>query len=144
MSVRESMGLREDCRACPRGRSTSALKEAAKILDLEPTWTRKPKALSGGQRQRVAMGRDRSQVFLMDEPLSNGRKLRVQTRTQNPYSLQRGLGMPPCTSHDRAGLTMSDRIAVSPAVSLQRSAPRREKCTASRQRVRCRFISSPP
>ena len=50
------------------------VREAAKILDLEPLLDRKPKALSGGQRQRVAMGRAivrDPKVFLMDEPLSN-------------------------------------------------------------------------
>src|SRR6266545_5940698 len=46
------------------------VKEAARILDLEPFLKRKPRALSGGQRQRVAMGRAivrQPQAFLMDE-----------------------------------------------------------------------------
>src|SRR4029079_11920604 len=33
------------------------VRNAARILDLEPFLKRKPRALSGGQRQRVAMGR---------------------------------------------------------------------------------------
>src|SRR5580698_7260920 len=32
------------------------IREAARILELEPLLERKPKALSGGQRQRVAIG----------------------------------------------------------------------------------------
>nr|MDQ6896750.1 ATP-binding cassette domain-containing protein [Actinomycetota bacterium] len=93
------------------------VKEAAKILDLEPYLDRKPKALSGGQRQRVAMGRAivRSpQVFLMDEPLSNlDAKLRVQTRTQIA-SLQRRLGVTTVyVTHDQVeAMTMGDRVAV--------------------------------
>ncbi len=49
--------------------------EAARVLGLEPSlMPRKPGQLSGGQRQRVAVGRAlvrRSEVFLLDEPLSN-------------------------------------------------------------------------
>src|SRR5205807_4734609 len=60
------------------------VKEAARVLDLEPWLGRKPRNLSGGQRQRVAMGRAivrEPQAFLMDEPLSNlDAKLRVQMR----------------------------------------------------------------
>src|SRR5205809_3441225 len=62
------------------------VREAARILDLEPFLKRKPRALSGGQRQRVAMGRAivrQPQAFLMDEPLSNlDAKLRVQMRAE--------------------------------------------------------------
>jgi len=45
------------------------VKDAARVLDLEPFLDRKPRALSGGQRQRVAMGRAivrQPQAFLMD------------------------------------------------------------------------------
>src|SRR5207247_796166 len=93
------------------------VREAAKILDLEPYLDRKPKALSGGQRQRVGMGRRivrNPQVFLMDEPLSNlDAKLRVQTRTQIA-ELQRRLGVTTVyVTHDQVeAMTMGDRVAV--------------------------------
>ena len=93
------------------------VREAAKLLDLEPYLDRKPKALSGGQRQRVAMGRAivrNPQVFLMDEPLSNlDAKLRVQTRTQIA-SLTRRLGVTTVyVTHDQVeAMTMGDRVAV--------------------------------
>jgi multiple sugar transport system ATP-binding protein len=93
------------------------VKEAAKLLDLEPYLDRKPKALSGGQRQRVAMGRAivrEPQVFLMDEPLSNlDAKLRVATRTQIA-ALQRRLGITTVyVTHDQVeAMTMGDRVAV--------------------------------
>jgi multiple sugar transport system ATP-binding protein len=117
MSVAENMGFALKIAGVPKDEIATRVKEAAKILDLEPYLERKPKALSGGQRQRVAMGRAivRSpQVFLMDEPLSNlDAKLRVQTRTQIA-SLQRRLGVTTVyVTHDQIeAMTMGDRVAV--------------------------------
>ena len=93
------------------------MREAARLLDLEPYLDRKPKALSGGQRQRVAMGRAivRSPaVFLMDEPLSNlDAKLRVETRA-NIAQLQARLGTTTLyVTHDQVeAMTMGHRVAV--------------------------------
>src|ERR671930_973835 len=67
-----AFGLR--VKKVPKGEIDKRVKDAARILDLEPFLKRKPRALSGGQRQRVAMGRAivrQPQAFLMDEPLSN-------------------------------------------------------------------------
>src|SRR5215213_884608 len=62
------------------------VREAARILEIDPLLDRKPRQLSGGQRQRVAMGRAivRSpKAFLFDEPLSNlDAKLRVSMRVE--------------------------------------------------------------
>ncbi len=93
------------------------MREAARLLDLEPYLDRKPKALSGGQRQRVAMGRAivRSPaVFLMDEPLSNlDAKLRVETRS-NIAQLQARLGTTTLyVTHDQVeAMTMGHRVAL--------------------------------
>jgi multiple sugar transport system ATP-binding protein len=93
------------------------IKEAARLLDLEPYLDRKPKALSGGQRQRVAMGRAivrEPAVFLMDEPLSNlDAKLRVETRA-NIAGLQARLGTTTIyVTHDQVeAMTMGHRVAV--------------------------------
>jgi multiple sugar transport system ATP-binding protein len=93
------------------------VREAAKILGLEPFLKRKPRALSGGQRQRVAMGRAivrQPQAFLMDEPLSNlDAKLRVQMRAEIA-SLQNELGTTTVyVTHDQTeAMTMGDRVAV--------------------------------
>ncbi|GAA1884847.1 ABC transporter ATP-binding protein [Lapillicoccus jejuensis] len=117
MSVADNMGFALKIAGVSKDEIGKRVKEAAKILDLEPYLERKPKALSGGQRQRVAMGRAivRSpQVFLMDEPLSNlDAKLRVQTRTQIA-SLQRRLGVTTVyVTHDQVeAMTMGDRVAV--------------------------------
>ncbi|MDR6867560.1 multiple sugar transport system ATP-binding protein [Microbacterium resistens] len=117
MTVAENMGFALKIAGVGKDERAKRVLEAAKLLDLEPYLTRKPKALSGGQRQRVAMGRAivrQPQVFLMDEPLSNlDAKLRVQTRTQIA-SLQRRLGVTTVyVTHDQTeALTMGDRIAV--------------------------------
>lgn len=90
---------------------------AIDILGLEPYRTRKPKNLSGGQRQRVALGRaivKNSQVFLMDEPLSNlDAKLRVSMRTEIS-KLHRTLGATTIyVTHDQVeAMTMADRIVI--------------------------------
>ena len=117
MTVADNMGFALKIAGVSKDEILKRVKEAAKILDLDPYLDRKPKALSGGQRQRVAMGRAivRSpQVFLMDEPLSNlDAKLRVQTRTQIA-SLQRRLGVTTVyVTHDQVeAMTMGDRVAV--------------------------------
>jgi multiple sugar transport system ATP-binding protein len=117
MTVAENMGFALKIAGVNKEERATRVLEAAKLLDLEPYLSRKPKALSGGQRQRVAMGRAivrQPQVFLMDEPLSNlDAKLRVQTRTQIA-SLQRRLGVTTVyVTHDQTeALTMGDRIAV--------------------------------
>lgn len=117
MTVAENMGFALKIAGVSKEERAQRVLEAAKILDLEPYLSRKPKALSGGQRQRVAMGRAivrNPQVFLMDEPLSNlDAKLRVQTRTQIA-SLQRRLGVTTVyVTHDQVeAMTMGDRVAV--------------------------------
>ncbi|WP_222192692.1 ABC transporter ATP-binding protein [Modestobacter italicus] len=117
MTVEENMGFALKLAGIGKDERATRVREAAKILDLEPYLSRRPKALSGGQRQRVAMGRAivrNPQVFLMDEPLSNlDAKLRVQTRTQIA-ALQRRLGTTTVyVTHDQVeAMTMGDRVAV--------------------------------
>ena len=117
MTVAREHGLRAGTGEGTQGRAGQQVREAARILDLEPYLDRKPKALSGGQRQRVAMGRAivrKPQVFLMDEPLSNlDAKLRVSTRSQIA-ALQKSLGVTTVyVTHDQVeAMTMGDRVAV--------------------------------
>jgi multiple sugar transport system ATP-binding protein len=107
------------------------VREAARILDLEPFLGRKPRALSGGQRQRVAMGRAivrQPAAFLMDEPLSNlDAKLRVQMRAEIS-KLQRDIGVTTIyVTHDQVeAMTMGDRVAVMRKGELQQVAPPQE------------------
>ena len=57
MTVYDNMAFGLKLRKVPKDQIDKAVREAARILDLEKLLDRKPKALSGGQRQRVAMGR---------------------------------------------------------------------------------------
>jgi len=117
MTVYENMAFALKLRKTPKHEIDTAVKNAAKLLQLEEYLNRKPKALSGGQRQRVAMGRAivrKPQVFLMDEPLSNlDAKLRVQTRSQIA-TLQAQLGTTTVyVTHDQVeAMTMGHRVAV--------------------------------
>jgi multiple sugar transport system ATP-binding protein len=110
-----AFGLR--LRRAPKELVSQRVAWAAKLLDLTPYLTRKPKELSGGQRQRVAMGRAivrEPQVFLMDEPLSNlDAKLRVQMRGEIS-KLQQELGTTTLyVTHDQVeAMTMGERVAV--------------------------------
>ena len=117
MTVQANMGFALKQQGVPKVERAERVREASRILDLEPYLDRKPKNLSGGQRQRVAMGRAivrRPQVFLMDEPLSNlDAKLRVQTRTELA-DLQARLGVTTVyVTHDQVeAMTMGHRVAV--------------------------------
>jgi multiple sugar transport system ATP-binding protein len=117
LSVAENMGFALKQAKVPKAERTARVREAARVLDLEPYLDRKPRHLSGGQRQRVAMGRAivrRPAVYLMDEPLSNlDAKLRVQTRTE-VVELQARLGVTTVyVTHDQVeAMTMGHRVAV--------------------------------
>jgi multiple sugar transport system ATP-binding protein len=123
-TVGENMGFSLKMHGVPKDERLRRVREAAKLLDLEPLLDRKPRNLSGGQRQRVAMGRAivrEPKVFCMDEPLSNlDAQLRVQTRTQIA-ELQRRLKVTTVyVTHDQVeAMTMGERVAVMRAGQLQ-------------------------
>jgi multiple sugar transport system ATP-binding protein len=148
MTVADNMGFALKMAKVSKDEIGTRVREAAKLLDLEPYLDRKPKALSGGQRQRVAMGRAivRSpQVFLMDEPLSNlDAKLRVQTRTQIA-SLQRRLQVTTVyVTHDQVeAMTMGDRVAVLKDGLLMQVGKPRELYDQPRNVFVAGFIGSP-
>ena len=117
MTVYDNMAFGLKLRKVPKDEIDKAVKEAAKILDLDKLLDRKPKALSGGQRQRVAMGRAivrNPKVFLMDEPLSNlDAKLRVQMRIEISKLHQRLGATIIYVTHDQTeAMTLGTRIVV--------------------------------
>ena len=131
LSVYENIAFSLRLRKEKKAEIDKRVREAARILDLEPFLDRKPRALSGGQRQRVAMGRAivrEPAAFLMDEPLSNlDAKLRVQMRAEIS-KLQRDIGVTTIyVTHDQVeAMTMGDRVAVMRRGELQQVAPPQE------------------
>ena len=117
MTGYDNMAFGLKLRKVPKDQIDKAVREAARILDLEKLLDRKPKALSGGQRQRVAMGRAivrNPKVFLMDEPLSNlDAKLRVQMRIEISKIHQRLGATIIYVTHDQTeAMTLGTRIVV--------------------------------
>jgi multiple sugar transport system ATP-binding protein len=127
LSVYDNIAFGLRVKKVPKDEIDRRVKDAARILDLEPFLKRKPRALSGGQRQRVAMGRAivrQPQAFLMDEPLSNlDAKLRVQMRAEIA-GLQQDLGVTTIyVTHDQVeAMTMGHRVAVMRKGQLQQVA----------------------
>src|SRR4051795_7735052 len=57
LSVYDNIAFGLRVKKVPKAEIETRVRDAARILGLDPFLKRKPKALSGGQRQRVAMGR---------------------------------------------------------------------------------------
>ena len=117
MTVYDNMAFSLKLKKTPKDEIDRAVREAARILDLEQLLDRKPRALSGGQRQRVAMGRAivrNPKVFLMDEPLSNlDAKLRGQMRVEISKLHQRLGSTIIYVTHDQTeAMTLGTRIVV--------------------------------
>jgi multiple sugar transport system ATP-binding protein len=117
MTVEENLSFGLRLRKTPKAERTERVRDAARILGLEPLMDRKPGELSGGQRQRVAMGRAMVRepaAFLMDEPLSNlDAKLRVQMRAELTRLHERLGTTTLYVTHDQVeAMTLGHRVAV--------------------------------
>jgi multiple sugar transport system ATP-binding protein len=93
------------------------VQEAAALLHIEGMLERYPSKMSGGQRQRVAVARAiamKSEVLLMDEPLSNlDALLRLEMRAELKRLLQEIKATTIYVTHDQIeALSMGDHIAV--------------------------------
>jgi multiple sugar transport system ATP-binding protein len=149
LTIAENIAFGLRLRKTPKSELNERVAWAAKLLDLTPYLSRRPKELSGGQRQRVAMGRAivrQPQVFLMDEPLSNlDAKLRVQMRA-DIAKLQRDLGTTTIyVTHDQVeAMTMGDRVAVMNAGVLQQVERPQRLYDEPANLFVAAFIGSPP
>ena len=117
ITVYDNMAFALMLKKTPKDEIDKAVREAARILELEKVLDRRPSQLSGGQRQRVAMGRAivrNPQVFLMDEPLSNlDAKLRVQMRAEIAKLHDRLGATIIYVTHDQTeAMTLGTRIVV--------------------------------
>ncbi|AGB69499.1 MULTISPECIES: ABC transporter ATP-binding protein [Rhizobium] len=117
LSVHRNIGFGLEMRKVPAAERDKAVREAAKLLQIEPLLERKPSQLSGGQRQRVAIGRAlvrKPEIFLFDEPLSNlDAKLRMEMRTELKRLHQMLKTTVVYVTHDQIeAMTLATRIAV--------------------------------
>lgn len=117
MTVYDNMAFSMKLKKMPKDEIDKAVREAARILDLEKLLDRKPRALSGGQRQRVAIGRAlirKVGIFLMDEPLSNlDAKQRVTMRSEIAQIHRETGATTIYVTHDQTeAMTLADRIVV--------------------------------
>ncbi|MGG0719361.1 sn-glycerol-3-phosphate ABC transporter ATP-binding protein UgpC [Robertmurraya massiliosenegalensis] len=117
MTVFENIGFGLRVRKVNKRLIKEKVEQAAELLNLTPFLKRKPKDLSGGQMQRVALGRALvrdTDIFLMDEPLSNlDAKLRTTMR-EELVQLHRKLGATTIfVTHDQTeAMTMGDKIVI--------------------------------
>lgn len=117
LSVHRNIGFGLEMRKTPSTERERAVRDVAKLLQIENLLDRKPSQLSGGQRQRVAIGRAlvrKPEVFLFDEPLSNlDAKLRMEMRTELKRLHQMLQTTMVYVTHDQIeAMTLATRIAV--------------------------------
>jgi multiple sugar transport system ATP-binding protein len=117
MNLFDNMAFGLQLANVPKHEIETAVRGAAKTLNIEHLLDRKPKALSGGQRQRVAIGRAivrKPDVFLFDEPLSNlDAALRVRMRYEFAKLHDELKTTMIYVTHDQVeAMTLADRIVV--------------------------------
>jgi len=148
MTIYENMafGLRNI--AVPGEEVDRRVKEAARILEIEPLLARKPGQLSGGQRQRVAIGRalvKSPKAYLFDEPLSNlDAALRVRTRIELARLHQQFRATTIFVTHDQVeAMTLAERIVVMNALKVEQVGSPMEVYSRPATEFVARFVGSP-
>ena len=117
LTVARNIGFGLEMRKVAQAERDKAVRETARLLQIENLLERKPGQLSGGQRQRVAIGRAlvrNPKIFLFDEPLSNlDAKLRMEMRTELKRLHQMTKTTVVYVTHDQIeAMTLATRIAV--------------------------------
>jgi multiple sugar transport system ATP-binding protein len=124
MTVKDNISFGLKMNKFSSAETTRRVNEAAELLHIEDMLERYPSAMSGGQRQRVAVARAiamKSEVLLMDEPLSNlDALLRLEMRAELKRLLREVKSTTIYVTHDQIeALSMGDRIAVMRAGMIQ-------------------------
>jgi multiple sugar transport system ATP-binding protein len=117
MTVYQNLSAGLKLKKVPKAEIDKRVQEVAQILQLDQLMQRKPGQLSGGQRQRVAVGRTlvrNSDVFLLDEPLSNlDALLRENVRAELKQIFAAQQAPVVYVTHDQTeAMTLSTRVAV--------------------------------
>jgi multiple sugar transport system ATP-binding protein len=148
MSVYDNLAFGLRNRRVAAAQIDAAVRNAARILSIEPLLGRRPRQLSGGQQQRVALGRcivRNPKVFLFDEPLSNlDAQLRGQMRLEIKELRQRVPTTSVFVTHDQVeAMTLGDRIVVMKDGLMQQVGSPLELYRRPRNRFVASFIGSP-
>jgi ABC-type sugar transport system ATPase subunit len=148
MSVGENIAFPLRIAGVPKPERMARAREAARVLQLEPLFERKPRQLSGGQRQRVAIGRaivKKPGIFLFDEPLSNlDAELRVQMRLELAKLHKDLKATMIYVTHDQVeAMTLADRIVVLRAGVVEQVGTPLELYHTPRNEFVAGFIGSP-
>src|SRR5438132_9465375 len=148
MTVEQNIGFSMEMHKVPKAERLAAVREVAKILQLEELLKRRPSQLSGGQRQRVAMGRAlvrQPKIFLFDEPLSNlDAKLRVKMRAEIKKLHQMVATTTVYVTHDQVeAMTLADRVVVMNKGRIEQIGPPNDLYHAPKTRFVAGFIGSP-
>ena len=148
MTIRENMAFGLVNIGVARAEIEARVKEAARILEIEPLLQRKPGQLSGGQRQRVAIGRalvKQPKAFLFDEPLSNlDAALRLRTRVELARLHQQTRATSIFVTHDQVeAMTLAERIVVMNAGKIEQIGRPMEIYARPATEFVARFVGSP-
>ncbi|ASP81484.1 ABC transporter ATP-binding protein [Sinorhizobium meliloti] len=149
LSVARNIGFGLEMRRMPPAERGKAVRDTARLLQIENLLDRKPSQLSGGQRQRVAIGRAlvrNPQVFLFDEPLSNlDAKLRMEMRTELKRLHQMLRTTIVYVTHDQIeAMTLATRIAVMRDGRIEQLATPEEVYDRPATLYVAGFVGSPP
>ena len=148
-TVGENIGFPLKVRGAAASVIDTAVKDAARQVELDALLDRYPRQLSGGQRQRVALARAivrRPSVFLMDEPLSNlDAKLRGHMRSELKH-MQHSFGITTIyVTHDQVeAMTLAHRVAILEKGVLQQLDTPRNIYNDPANLFVAGFIGSPP
>ena len=149
MNVYENMSFGLRNLKFPKDEIKRRVETAAKILDIEELFDRRPKELSGGQKQRVALGRAivrQPQVYLFDEPLSNlDARLRVQMRAELKELHMNLKTTSIYVTHDQIeAMTLGDRIVILKLGTIQQIGTPEEIYNKPSNLFVANFIGTPP
>jgi glycerol transport system ATP-binding protein len=125
------------------------VREAARLLKLEPYLARMPLALSGGQQQRTAIARalvKRADLVLLDEPLANlDYKLREELREELPRIFaQSGAIFVYATTEPTEALLLGGQTATLFEGRVTQFGPTASVYRGPRDLVTARVFSDPP
>ncbi len=148
MTVQENIAFPLRAVGMSQSDRDAAVKEVAKVLEIERFLHRKPSALSGGDMQRVAIGRAlvrRPKALLMDEPIGAlDAKLREQMRAEiKRLHISRSSTSVYVTHDQIEAMSLADRIVVMHAGLLQQVGTPEEVYNRPANLFVAQFVGSP-